>query len=179
MDTTGLAYLRVSLAATLSITLLTFLPVTCAQESTLLGTSIVKPEAKADLSDVKRSRSRFALNRDAVRFGLVQGGAELFDGLTTRYFENHCAICVESDPVSRPLLGRRPGWPRMIGYGALEGVATAYIYQAMHRSSNRWLRGLAPYLPISITVVHASQATSNLLTIPSHRLGWQPRRRRN
>jgi len=177
MATGGLAGSRVALAAALSIASLTCARVTRTQEATFIRTSVVKPAANLGSNHVERSRSRLALDRDAIRFGVVQGGAELFDGVTTRYFENHCAICVESDPVSRLLLGRRPGWPRMIGYGALEAVSTAYVYQALHRSSNRWLRRLAPYLPITITVVHVSQATSNLVTIPSHEWGRQPHRR--
>ena len=85
---------------------------------------------------VRSHRSIFALDQDAIRFGLLQSGAELFDGFTTRYFVNHCATCVQVDPVSRVLIGRRPGWAGMIAFGSLEAVSTSHVYQALPRSSN-------------------------------------------
>jgi hypothetical protein len=117
----------------------------CAQESHLIAAPSPKAALETAHRQVRSHRSIFALDHDAIRCGLVQGGAELFDGVTTRYFVNHCATSVEADPVSRVLIGRRPGWAGMIAFGSLEAISTSYVYQALHRSSNKWLRGVAPF----------------------------------
>jgi hypothetical protein len=115
----------------------------------------------------KVHHSRFALDRTAITFGLAQGGAELFDGFTTRYFVRRCRSCTEADPASRFLLGPRPSWTGMIGFGSLEAVATTYLQQSMRSSSHKFIRHLATIMPIAIIGVHMIEGTSNLITTPT------------
>jgi hypothetical protein len=135
---------------------------THAQESNFAPPPAPKPEALE-----KVHHSRFALDRTAVTFGLVQGGAELFDGFTTRYFVHHCSSCVEVDPASRLLLGARPNWTGMLVFGSLEAVATTYAHQTMRSSSNKFIRRIAAITPISIIGVHLIAGAVNLSILPS------------
>jgi hypothetical protein len=64
-------------------------------------------------------RSRFALDHQSLKIGLIQGGAELYDGFSTRYFVHRCRPCTEADPASRLLLGPRPNWTGMLVFGSL------------------------------------------------------------
>jgi hypothetical protein len=133
-----------------------------AQESSF----VLPPAPKAELLE-KVHHSRFALDRTAITFGLVQGGAELFDGFTTRYFVHHCSSCVEVDPASRLLLGARPNWTGMLEFGSLEAVATTYAHQTMRSSSHKFIRRIAAITPISIIGVHLIAGAVNLSILRS------------
>jgi hypothetical protein len=135
-----------------------------SQESNLVAAPMPKAEALEKVHPSAGDRMR--LDRDAIALGFLQGGAELFDGVTTRYFVHHCATCFEADPVSKFLLGPRPTWKGMIVFGSIEAIATTYVYQGLRRSSNRWLRRLAPGLPLVISGVHIRQGASNLKLKP-------------
>jgi hypothetical protein len=95
-------------------------------------------------------------------FGLAQGGAEVFDGVTTRYFIHHCSLCFENDPMSRLLLGTHPSWDKMVPVGIGEAVLSTYSYQRMSHSPNRVLRGAAPLVPIGLTAVHVIEGARNI-----------------
>jgi hypothetical protein len=109
------------------------------------------------------------LECSSVKLGVIQGGAELYDGMTTRYFVHHCKSCVESDPMSRLLLGSKPTWRNMLIFGSIEAVATTYLHQQMSRSSNRTVRHFAPWIPAAIISVHIAEGTKNLIVIPPTR----------
>ena len=111
----------------------------------------------------------FNLDHTSLELGVIQGGAELYDGFTTRYFVHHCKSCVEADPMSRLLLGPRPTWKSMMAFGSVEALATSYLHQRMSRSSNSFIRGIAPWVPLSIIGVHAIEGTRNVIVIPSMR----------
>jgi hypothetical protein len=106
-----------------------------------------KPKTPQPRSD---AHSRFALDRTAVALGLLQGGAELFDGPT-------CRSCIEGDPLSRLVLGPRPTWPRMLTLGAMEAFGAAYLQQSMRRSPHKLLRWLAPGVPLTLIGIHLGQ----------------------
>jgi len=107
-------------------------------------------------------RSRFALDHPAIAFGLMEGGSELFDGVTTKYFLHHCSTCVEIDPVSRTLLGSRPTWPSMIAAGSMEVFAAMYLNQSMRRSRHKFVRRCAPLVPFLLTGIHLIEGAHNL-----------------
>jgi hypothetical protein len=123
----------------------------CRQRTEL----IELPAPKSDVLE-KVHHSPFALDRPAIALGLVQAGAELFDGINTRRYVTNplCKVCTESDPVSRFFLGPRPTWPRMLTYGTAEDVAAAYLHQYMRRSSHKALRWLSPAAPLTLTAIH-------------------------
>lgn len=133
-----------------------------AQESTLVIPPAPKPEALE-----KIHHSRFALDRNSVTLGLLQGGAELFDGFTTRYFVHHCSSCTEADPASRFLLGSRPNWTGMLVYGSLEAVPTTYLSQSLRTSSHKLIRRIGEIAPIGVIGVHLIEGAGNLITTPS------------
>jgi hypothetical protein len=117
----------------------------------------------------KSHRSRFALDPPVIALGLVQAGAELFDGINTRRYVTNplCSACNEGDPVSRFFLGPQPKWPLMLTYGTAEDVAAAYLHQYMRRSSHRALRWLSPAAPITLTAIHVFQGKRLLPSINS------------
>jgi hypothetical protein len=123
----------------------------CGQQTEL----IELPAPKSDALE-KVHHSRFALDRPVIALGLIQAGAELFDGINTRRYVTNplCKVCTESDPVSRFLLGPRPTWPLMLTYGTAEDLAAAYLHQYMRRSSHRSLRWLSPAAPLTLTAIH-------------------------
>ena len=141
-----------------------------AQESNLVvpASFVIPPVPRPEPSkkSYPSGRSRFALDRQSLRFGLIQGGAELYDGFTTRYFVHRCYPCTEADPASRLLLGPRPNWTGMIVFGSLEAVATAYVTQSMRSSSHKFIRRLATITPLSIIGVHLIEGTVNLTSTP-------------
>jgi hypothetical protein len=104
-------------------------------------------------------RSRLALDPLPVALGIVQGGAELFDGIGTRRYVQAplCRSCTEGDPVSRFFLGPRPRWARMIVYGSVEDLAATYLHQSMRRSPHKLLRWLAPAAPLTLAGIHIVQ----------------------
>ena len=108
------------------------------------------------------SRSRFALDRTAIVFGLVQGTSEVFDGVTTKYFLHHCSTCSETDPVSHSLLGSRPTWTGMIAAGSVEAFAATYLNQSMRRSPHKFVRQCAPVVPLLLTGIHLIEGARNL-----------------
>src|ERR1700722_18508092 len=111
---------------------------------------------------VERTRPFYLLDRKSLAFGLAQGGAEIFDGVTTRYFIHHCSLCFENDPMSRLLMGTHPSWGKMIPMGIGEAALSTYSYRRLSRSPNRLLRGAAPLVPIGLTAVHAIEGARNI-----------------
>ena len=109
-----------------------------------------------------RNRSRFALDRTAIVFGVVQGTPEVFDGVTTKYFLHHCSTCIEMDPVSHSLLGSRPTWTGMIAAGSVEAFAATYLNQGMRHSPHKFVRQCAPLVPLLLTGIHLIQGARNL-----------------
>lgn len=104
----------------------------------------------------------FWLDRRSLTCGLVQGSAEIFDGVTTRYFLHHCSLCFENDPMSRLLLGTHPSWGKMIPMGVAEAGVSAYSYRRLSRSPNRFLRAAAPLVPMGLTAVHVIEGARNV-----------------
>jgi hypothetical protein len=111
---------------------------------------------------VEKTRPFYWLDRNSLVFGLVQGGAETFDGVTTRYFIHHCSLCYENDPMSRLLLGTHPSWDKMVPVGIGEALVSTYSYRRLSHSPNRILRGAAPLLPIGLTAVHVIEGARNI-----------------
>jgi hypothetical protein len=64
--------------------------------------AIIVQQSHAQIS-IERGHRFYWLDRTSFLYGLVLGGAETFDGATTRYFIHHCSLCFEHDPMS--LLG--------------------------------------------------------------------------
>ena len=110
----------------------------------------------------ERKRAFYWLDRTALTYSLVQGGAEIFDGVTTRHFVEHCSHCFEEDPMSRLLLGTHPSWGKMIPVGFAEAAISTYSYQKLSRSRHRFLRTAAPFVPIGLTAVHAIEGARNI-----------------
>jgi hypothetical protein len=102
------------------------------------------------------------LDRTAMVFGIVQGSAELFDGVTTRYFIHHCSNCAEHDPASRLLLGRHPTWGGMIPAGIAEAVVSTYTYKKLSHSPHLWVRSTAPLIPLGLIGVHIIEGARNI-----------------
>lgn len=120
-----------------------------------------KPNArKPDAPEPHRTaRSRFTLDRSSLSFGVLQGGAELFDGIATHRFVHAatCRSCVEVDPVCRLFLGPKPTWPRMLSLGTMEAFGAAYVHQGMRRSPHKLVRWLAPVAPLTLIGIHLEQ----------------------
>jgi hypothetical protein len=123
--------------------------------------AIVEPRSQNPIS-AERGHAFYWLDRKSVMYGLAQGGAEIFDGVTTRYFIHHCSHCFENDPMSRLLLGSHPSWGKMIPMGIAEAAVSAYSYRRMSRSPNRILRAAAPLVPIGLTAVHMIEGARNM-----------------
>jgi len=113
-------------------------------------------------SPVSIRQHAYWLDRKSLAYGLVQGGAEIFDGVTTRYFIHHCSHCFENDPMSRLLLGTHPSWGKMIPMGIAEAAVATYSYRSLSHSPNRILRRVAPLVPIGLTAVHAIEGARNI-----------------
>ena len=113
-------------------------------------------------ASAERTQPFYWLDRKSLVFGLVQGGAEIFDGVTTRYFIHHCSLCFENDPMSRLLLGTHPSWGKMIPMGIGEAALSTYSYRRLSHSPNRLLRGAAPFVPIGLTAVHVIEGARNI-----------------
>jgi hypothetical protein len=56
----------------------------------------------------------------------------------------------------------------MIAFGSIEAL-TSYLHQRMSHSSNGFVRGMAPWLPLAIIGVHAVEGMRNVILIPSTR----------
>jgi hypothetical protein len=123
--------------------------------------AMVQPQAQISNSGERR-RPFYWLDRTSLTLGLVQGGAEIFDGVTTRYFIHHCSLCFENDPMSRLLMGTHPSWGKMIPMGIGEAALSTYSYRRLSLSPNRLLRGAAPLVPIGLTAVHAIEGARNI-----------------
>jgi hypothetical protein len=130
---------------------------------------VISPVRKPSVASRFLRFPPFSLDRTSLKLGAIQGGAELYDGITTRYFVHHCKSCVESDPMSRLLLGPKPAWKNMIAFGSIEAVATSYLHQRMSHSSNEFVRRMAPWVPLAIIGVHIVEGTRNVIVIPSPR----------
>jgi hypothetical protein len=126
------------------------------------GASAVIQTHSQTATPVEKTRPFYWLDRKSLVFGLAQGGAEVFDGVTTRYFIHHCSLCFENDPMSRLLLGTHPSWDKMVPVGIGEAVLSTYSYQRMSHSPNRVLRGAAPLVPIGLTAVHVIEGARNI-----------------
>ena len=118
----------------------------------------------------ERHPPRFVLDRESITIGLIQGGAELYDGFTTEHFVHSCRTCTERDPASRFLLGARPRWTNMLAYGSIEAVAGAYLNQTLRRSSSAFIRRMATVIPIGISAIHIVEGSNNFLIVPSPHL---------
>jgi hypothetical protein len=125
------------------------------------ASAIIQPPQQTPVS-AERTRPFYWLDRKSLTFGLVQGGAEVFDGVTTRYFIHHCSLCFENDPMSRLLLGTHPSWGKMIPIGIGEAALSTYSYRRLSHSPNRLLRGAAPLVPIGMTAVHVIEGAWNI-----------------
>jgi hypothetical protein len=125
------------------------------------ASAAILPKTKMPNSG-ERTRPFYWLDRKSLTYGLVQGGAEIFDGVTTRYFIHHCSLCFESDPMSRLLMGTHPSWGKMIPMGIGEAALSTYSYRRLSRSPNRLLRGAAPLVPIGLTAVHVIEGARNI-----------------
>jgi hypothetical protein len=91
---------------------------------------------------------------------VIQGAALVADGITTR--ENVLHGQVESDPLARALIGSRPGYGRMIAFGALEELACYGLARRMERTK-RFHR--ISRLPQVIGIIgHGGAAIHNGLT---------------
>jgi len=117
------------------------------------------PAPKVELGRPAR-RSRFALDRPVLVWGLSQGIAEIYDGYTTRRVVR-TPNGRENDPLSLFILGRKPTWRRMVLFGSMEDIATMYLHQRMRTSRNRTVRRLAPFLPITLIGIHFVEGTGN------------------
>lgn len=123
--------------------------------------AIVQTRSQTPVS-AERGRSFYWLDRKLLMYGLVQGGAEIFDGVTTRYFIHHCSHCFENDPMSRLLLGTHPSWGKMIPMGIAEAAVATYSYRRLSHSPNRILRAAAPFVPLGLTAVHVIEGARNI-----------------
>jgi hypothetical protein len=124
--------------------------------------SAVIPTRSQIPTPVEKTRPFYWLDRKSLAFGLAQGGAEIFDGVTTRYFIHHCSLCFENDPMSRLLMGTHPSWGKMIPMGIGEAALSTYSYRRLSHSPNRFLRGAAPLVPIGLTAVHVIEGARNV-----------------
>jgi hypothetical protein len=122
---------------------------------------IIQPQSQTQLSG-ERAHRFYWLDRTSLTYGLVLGGAEIFDGVTTRYFIHHCSHCFEDDPMSRFLMGAHPSWGKMVPAGMVEAAAATYSYKRLSRSPNRFLRAAAPLVPMGLTAVHVIEGTRNI-----------------
>lgn len=123
--------------------------------------ALVQSQTQAPIA-VERRRPFYWLDRKSLPYGLVQGGAEIFDGVTTRYFIHHCSHCFENDPMSRLLLGTHPSWAKMIPMGIAEAAVATYSYRSLSHSPNRILRAAAPFVPVGLTAVHVIEGARNI-----------------
>ncbi len=123
--------------------------------------AIVRSQSQIQVQ-VERRRPFYWLDRGSLAYGLTLGGAEIFDGLTTRYFIHHCSHCFENDPMSRLLLGTHPSWEKMIPIGIAEAAISTYSYQHMSRSPHRLVRAAAPFIPVGLTAVHVIEGARNI-----------------
>ncbi|HEY2821431.1 MAG TPA: hypothetical protein VGJ06_10370 [Candidatus Acidoferrum sp.] len=152
METIGDARLRAYVAA---------LPSAPVPKVEAVAGAIVASQSRIQNS-TERRHSIFWLDRTSFTYGLVQGGAEIFDGFTTRNFVHHCSHCFENDPMSRLLLGAHPSWGGMIPMGMAEAVASAYSYKRLSHSPHRFLRAAAPLVPIGLTAMHVIEGARNI-----------------
>jgi hypothetical protein len=126
------------------------------------ATSAVIQTKSKIATPVEKTRPFYWLDRKSLIFGLAQSSAEVFDGVTTRYFIHHCSLCFENDPMSRLLLGTHPSWGKMIPMGIGEALLSTYSYRRLSHSPNRVLRGAAPLVPIGLTAVHVIEGARNI-----------------
>jgi hypothetical protein len=121
--------------------------------------AIIVQQSHAQIS-IERGHRFYWLDRTSFLYGLVLGGAETFDGATTRYFIHHCSLCFEHDPMS--LLGAHPSWDKMIPTGMLEAAVATYSYKKLSRSPHRFMRAAAPLVPVGLTTVHLIEGARNI-----------------
>jgi hypothetical protein len=125
------------------------------------ASALVQTRSQTPIS-AERGHAFYWLDRKSLTYGLEQGGAEVFDGVTTRYFIHHCSHCFENDPMSRLLLGTHPSWGKMIPMGMAEAAVSTYSYRSLSHSPNRILRAAAPWVPIGLTAVHVIEGARNI-----------------
>jgi hypothetical protein len=108
------------------------------------------PKAVQPLSLAARHQEpRFWLRPSTL--ALLQTGAVVADALTTRRFVAYGYV--EKDPLTRPLIGTRPTYARMIPLGAGEVVGTYLL--AKKYPKLRWLQ-------VGLTFSHTACAGRNL-----------------
>ena len=86
------------------------------------------------------------------RYTLLHAVSMAYDGATTANSFRNCQQCVEGDPASRLLLGKRPSDVRMVLAGAAVVYATSLI-------PNRKIRHIAQ---VTFSVVHIAEGSNNL-----------------
>jgi hypothetical protein len=64
--------------------------------------------------------------------------------------------------MSRVLLGTHPSWGKMIPEGIAEAIVSTYSYRRLSHSPNRFLRGVAPLVPVGLTAVHVIEGARNI-----------------
>jgi len=126
------------------------------------GASVVTQARPQIQITTERKHAFYWLDRTALTYGLAQGGAEIFDGVTTRHFVEHCSHCFEEDPMSRLLLGTHPSWGKMIPVGIAEAAASTYSYQKLTHSQHRFVRAAAPFVPVGLSAVHIIEGARNI-----------------
>jgi hypothetical protein len=102
------------------------------------------PVPKSRLNGIERLRRPETL-------AVLQGLAVLADAKTTHDFVSRG--CVEVDPLTRPLIGLRPAYSRMIPLGIAE-VAASYAL------ARKWPR--LRWLQVGFTASHGGAAFHNL-----------------
>lgn len=142
---------------------------------TLEAPKFEAPKHKIFIPRNTKERSPFALDRPVLALGLLQGSAELFDGVATHRYVNAptCRSCREVDPVCRTFLGPKPTWPRMLALGAIEDLGATFLHQHLRRSPHKFVRWLAPAAPLALTAIHLEQGLGvlNATTHPCSALG--------
>src|SRR5579863_9950297 len=126
------------------------------------GASVVTQARPQIQITTERKHAFYWLDRTALTYGLAQSGAEIFDGVTTRHFVEHCSRCFEEDPMSRLLLGTHPSWGKMIPVGIAEAAASTYSYRKLTHSPHRFVRAAAPFVPMGLSAVHIIESARNI-----------------
>lgn len=145
----------------LIFTCLTVLSGLCGRALYAQDSSPIVPLSSNIEAPIPKSGARelFALGRPSIALGLLQGSAELFDGIGTHRYVHaaSCPTCTEVDPVCRLFLGPRPTWPRMLALGTVEDLNAVYLQQSMRRSPRKMTRWFALAAPLTLIGIHLGE----------------------
>lgn len=100
-------------------------------------------------------------SRPVLLASLALAAVQLSDGASTRSAQRDCPRCYESDPLARALLGRHPGWGRMVPLGVGENLAATLLAERLHRSKHRALRALWPVPQGALFALHLYATVHN------------------